>query len=162
MGGTFKIDSVGSTSGSNAKRHYAIVGGIAGYNNGTIETCGVDNVTIYARSHISEGVGYASAGGIAGRLNGNGTIKNVSASNYNVQSYVHSTASSAGKIHSAAGGIVGSWMTGGNISGETLSGTQYILADYDGDAYPRYRYYYGNNGSIWIYGYKGSGLSNVD
>lgn len=163
-GATIKIDSVGSTSENNAKRHYANVGGICGYNYGTINgECTVNDVTIYAHSRISKGVGYAYAGGVAG-CHRAGTITNVTVSNYNVQSFVRSAdGQSAGKLVSGAGGIVGAWMDGASLTSTTLSGSQYILADYDGDAYPRTRYYYGSYGpdkvsGSWTYGYKGSGF----
>ncbi len=152
---TAKIDSVGSTAGDNAKRYYASVGGICGRNYATIEDCYVGDVKILARSHITKGVGYAFAGSIVGYLADGAAMSNVSASGCHVDSYVHSTSSSAGKLVSCAGGIVGAWIGTSNVTKANVLDT-YILADYDGSAYPRTRYYYGNNGGSEIYGYKGS------
>lgn len=153
---TAKIDSVGSTSGDNAKRYYASVGGICGRNYGTIENCHVGNVTVLARSHITKGVGYAHAGGVVG-YHAEGTISNVTASGCHIDSYVHSTSSSAGKLVSCAGGIVGAWIDGATVNAVASDVLDtFTLADYDGSAYPRTRYYYGNNGGSYIYGYKGA------
>ncbi|MDE6586359.1 MAG: hypothetical protein K2K80_06750 [Clostridia bacterium] len=157
---TAKIDSVGSTSGDNAKRYYASVGGICGRNYATIENCYVGNVTVLARSHITKGVGYAFAGGIVGYLADGATMSNVSVSGCHIDSYVHSTSSSKGKLVSCAGGMVGAWIGNANINATPSDVIDtYILADYDGSAYPRERYYYGNNGGSYIYGYKGANFT---
>ena len=159
---TLKIDSAGSTSSKNAKRNYAIVGGICGYNNsGIVSNCSVDNVTVYAHARTSRGIAFASAGGLVGKVRKDGQILNASASNYNVQSYAYDPGGTdKPQLESAAGGIVGSWIDGAAVTVKSMSGTQYVLADYDGDAIPRTRYYHGNNGGSYVYGYKGAGMSN--
>ena len=160
-GSTIKIDSVGSTSGSNSKRHYAIVGGICGYNYGTVSGCTVDSSTIYAHARGSHGVIYATAGGIIGKAKSNSKCNDVVASNYTVSAHVHG-ANGASKQFVAAGGIVGTFINGAAFTNYNANvGSKSINASFGTSNGSRSEFWYKTHGS-YDFGYAGAGMSGID